>query len=61
MSFWSAKSSDDSIGVDILSTVKNAAKFAVYDDMIMSVKNHHIPPTILVEAALGFRSDLKIN
>ena len=59
MSFWSAKSSADSIGVDILSTVKKAAKFAVYDDMIIRVKNHHIPPTILVDAALGFKSDLK--
>ena len=29
MSFWSDKSSADSIGVAILSTVKKAAKFAV--------------------------------
>ena len=29
MVFWSAKSSADSIGVAILSTVKKAAKFAV--------------------------------
>jgi hypothetical protein len=45
--------------VAILSTVKKAAKFAVYEEIMMSVKNHHIPPTILVEAALGFKSDLK--
>ena len=29
--------------------------------MIIRVKNHHIPPTILVEAALGFRSDLEMK
>ena len=51
------KSSAFSIGVIILSTVKNAAKLAVYDEMIIRVKNHQIPPTILVEAALGFNPD----
>jgi hypothetical protein len=55
---WSAMSSADSMGVDILSTVRNAAKFAVYDEIMMSVKNHQTPPTMRVEAALGFRSDL---
>lgn len=39
------------MGVIIRSTVKNAAKFAVYDDMIINVKNHQIPPTILVDVA----------
>lgn len=39
------------IGVIILSTVRKAAKLAVYEDIIMSVKNHHIPPTIRVEHA----------
>lgn len=48
-----AKSSALSIGESIRSTVKNAAKFAVYDDIIISVKNHHIPATIRVETALG--------
>lgn len=46
-----ARSSAFSIGVIILSTVKNAAKFAVYDEMMIKVKNHQIPPTILVEVA----------
>lgn len=41
------KSSALSIGETILSTVKNAAKFAVYDEIMIKVKNHQIPPTIL--------------
>lgn len=49
-----AKSSALSIGESILSTVKNAAKLAVYDEIMMSVKNHHIPATILVDTALYF-------
>lgn len=47
-----ARSSALSIGESILSTVKNAAKLAVYDEIMMSVKNHHIPATILVDTAL---------
>lgn len=34
------------------STVKKAAKFAVYDDTIINVKNHQIAATALVEGAL---------
>lgn len=48
-----ARSSALSIGESILSTVKNAAKLAVYDEIMMSVKNHHIPATIRVDTALG--------
>lgn len=33
------------------STVKNAARFAVYDEMIINVKNHQMPPTIRVDVA----------
>lgn len=40
------------MGESILSTVRNAAKLAVYDEIIIKVKNHHIPATILVETAL---------
>lgn len=47
-----ARSSALSIGESILSTVRNAAKLAVYDEIMMSVKNHHIPATILVDTAL---------
>ena len=47
-----AKSSADSIGEAILSTVRKAAKFAVYDDIIIKVKNHHMPATIRVDIAL---------
>ena len=41
-----AKSSADSIGVSMRSTVKKAARLAVYDEIIISVKNHHTLPTI---------------
>lgn len=46
-----ARSATVSIGATVLSTVRNAAKFAVYEDIIIRVKNHQIPPTILVEVA----------
>lgn len=49
ISDWSAKSSADSIGVLLRSTVRNAARLAVYVETIISVKNHQIPPTSLVE------------
>lgn len=39
------------MGVIMRSTVRKAAKFAVYEDIIMRVKNHQMPPTILVEVA----------
>ena len=41
------------MGDSIRVTVRKAAKFAVYDDMIMSVKNHQTPPTIRPDIALG--------
>lgn len=52
-----AKSSALSIGESILSTVKNAAKLAVYDEIMINVKNHHIPATNLVETALDYKND----
>ena len=51
MSVCPARSSAFSIGVIILSTVKNAARLAVYEEIIISVKNHQIPPTIRVLVA----------
>ena len=48
-----ARSSADSIGDSILSTVRKAARLAVYGLIIIKVKNHHMPATILVEMALG--------
>ena len=48
-----AKSSADSIGLCILSTVRNAARLAVYDEMMMRVKNHQTLPTILPDTDLG--------
>jgi len=50
--FIQTKSSADSIGDSILSTVRKAAKLAVYEDIMMRVKNHHIPATIRVDIAL---------
>ena len=47
-----ARSSTPLIGVSILSTVRNAAKLAVYDETMINVKNHHIPATIRIEGAL---------
>lgn len=52
-----ARSSAESIGESILSTVRKAARLAVYDEMMMRVKNHQMPPTILVDKALGISSD----
>ena len=57
MSFCLARSSAFSIGVIIRSTVRKAAKFAVYDEMMIRVKNHQMPPTIRVEAAFGLRPE----
>lgn len=54
-------SSAESTGESILSTVRKAAKLAVYDDMMISVKNHHIPPIILVDRALGINSEPVCN
>jgi hypothetical protein len=42
-----ARSSADSMGDTILSTVRKAARLAVYEDTMMRTKNHQIPPTIL--------------
>lgn len=51
-----AKSSGELIGATILSTVKKAAKLAVYDDIKIRVKNHHTEPTILPDIERGDRS-----
>lgn len=48
-----ARSSALSMGESMRSTVRNAAKLAVYEEIMMRVKNHHIPATIRVETALG--------
>lgn len=57
-----ARSSALSIGESILSTVRKAAKLAVYEEIIMRVKNHHIPATIRVETALKvIEKQYKIN
>lgn len=34
------------MGDTILSTVRKAARLAVYDEMMIKVKNHHTPPTM---------------
>jgi hypothetical protein len=41
------------MGVTILEAVKKAAKLAVYDEIMIRVKNHHIPATIRVDIALN--------
>lgn len=47
-----ARSSAELMGVSILSTVRKAARLAVYEEMMMSVKNHHTDPTILPDTDL---------
>ena len=47
-----ARSSAPLIGVSILSTVRKAAKLAVYEHIKMRANNHHTPPTILPEIDL---------
>jgi hypothetical protein len=51
ISVCSDRSAAFSIGVIILSTVRKAARLAVYEEIIMRVKNHQMPPTIRVEVA----------
>jgi len=46
------RSSADSIGVNMRSTVRKAAKLAVYVDMIISVKNHQALPATRPETDL---------
>ena len=50
------KSSTFSIGVSIRSTVRKAAKFAVYDDTRIKVNKYQILAIILVEVVLGATS-----
>ena len=51
-----AKSSAEEIGESIRSTVRKAAKLAVYEEIMISVKNHHNPATIRVDVALFFKN-----
>ena len=46
-----------SIGVTILSTVRKAARLAVYELMTKREKSHQNPPTMRVEAAAGDTSE----
>lgn len=55
-SVCAARSSGELIGVTIRSTVKNAAKLAVYDEINMSVKNHQTEPTIRPDNERGVKS-----
>lgn len=49
---WLTKSSAESMGVTILSTVKKAARLAVYEEMLIKTKNHQAPPIIRPEMDL---------
>lgn len=48
-----ARSSALSMGETIRSTVKKAARLAVYDEIMISVKNHQTPPTMRPERDLN--------
>ena len=52
-----AKSSADSIGLSKVSTVKKAAKLAVYEAIIISVKKYHIPHKSLLDKDMGATSE----
>jgi len=54
MSVCLDKSSADSMGETIRSTVRNAARLAVYEEIMMRVKNHHVPPTTRVQRTISF-------
>ena len=56
-----ARSSADSIGDCIRSTVRNAARFAVYDEIMMSVKNHQTLPTIRPDIDLSTHNNTLRN
>lgn len=47
-----ARSSADEIGESIRSTVRKAAKLAVYEEIMINVKNHQAQATVLVDTAL---------
>ena len=47
-----AKSSDDLMGESMRPTVRKAAKLAVYEEIMIKVKDHQIPATIRVDVAL---------
>ena len=51
------RSSAFSMGDDILSTVRKAARLAVYDEIMMRVKNHQIALTRRVELDRGATSE----
>jgi len=48
-----ARSSVDSMGDFMRSIVRNEVKFAVYEEIIISVKNHQVLLTIRVDTARG--------
>ena len=52
-----AKSSADSMGLSKVSTVKKAAKLAVYEAIIISVKKYHIPHKSLLDNEIGATSE----
>ena len=57
-----AKSSTELIGASILSIVRKAARLAVYDDIMISVKNHQKLATVRAEMALQKRYiDVKVG
>ena len=43
ISFWLARSSAELMGLSSVSTVRKAARLAVYEEIIISAKKNHIP------------------
>lgn len=50
-----AKSSTEEMGDSTRSMVRKAAKLAVYEEMMIIVKNHQMPATMRVEVALNIQ------
>merc|ERR1712012_596961 len=50
------RSSAELMGATMRSTVRKAARLAVYEEIKIKEKNHHTPPTILPEMDLGVMS-----
>lgn len=46
------------MGDTILSTVRKAARLAVYEEMMIKVKNHQTPPTIRPDRDLQAKGEM---
>merc|ERR1719336_732791 len=57
ISFWLARSSAELMGLSSVSTVRKAARLAVYEEIMISAKKNHIPAANLTHRAMGATSE----